>query len=87
MDITGKDAGFVRGRHDVFFGLDVDKHSIAGSTLYHSKEKRILKTPNNGRMPTNYIHRHFPDKPVAPTHKSGSTGYGFKCKVSKVRSA
>ncbi len=54
MDIIGKEAVFVPQKYDLFFGLDVDKHSVAIVILDHAKEIRSLKMPDNGRMLINY---------------------------------
>jgi transposase len=84
MDVMEKDAAFVPLEYDIFFGLDVDKRSIAITIMDHEKEIRSLKMPNNGRMLINYIRRHFPDKRVALTYEVGPTGYGLYDQLTEV---
>ncbi len=76
--------------YDIFFGLDVDKKSIAITILDHAQKIRSLKMPFNADILLNYTKKHFADKRVVFAYEAGPTGYnlydqitqaGYRCLV------
>lgn len=63
--------------YDIFFGLDVDKKSVAITILDHKQKLRSLSMPNNAEMIINYTKKHFAGKRVAFAYEAGPTGYGL----------
>ena len=63
--------------YDIFFGLDVDKKSIAITIVDHEQKIKSIKMPNNAEMLINYTKKHYFDKRVAFAYEAGPTGYGL----------
>lgn len=63
--------------YDIFFGLDVDKRSVAITILDHKQKMKSLKMPNRAEMIINYTKKHFAGKQVAFVYEAGPTGYGL----------
>lgn len=64
-------------KYDIFFGMDVDKKSVAITILDHYKELRSITMPNKADMIISYTQKRFSDKKVAFVYESGPTGYGL----------
>lgn len=63
--------------YDAFFGLDVDKQSIAVTIVDHGQKIKSMKMPYNADALINYTKKHFPDKRIAFAYEAGPTGYGL----------
>jgi len=63
--------------YDIFFGLDVDKKSVAITILDHERKLKSLTMPNKAEMIINYTKKHFTGKRVAFVYEAGPTGYSL----------
>ena len=71
--------------YDIFFGLDVDKKSVAITIVDHKQKIKSLKMPNNAEVIINYTKKHFTDRRVAFTYEAGPTGYGLYDRLTQAK--
>lgn len=63
--------------HEVFVGMDVDKHSIALTVQDHGSLLKSFKTPYRPNQVIQYVRRHHSDRRVVFAYEAGPTGYGL----------
>ncbi len=68
---------FIPRHHDIFIGLDVDKHSISLTCLDHEQMIKSLRMPYQAEGLLKYVGRQFPQKQVAFVYEAGPTGFGL----------
>lgn len=68
---------FIPYNYDIFFGLDVDKKSIAVTLKDHGSLQKSFKVPYSATSLLNYTRKHFADQRVAFVYEAGPTGFGL----------
>ena len=68
---------FIPYNYDVFFGLDVDKKSIAVMVNDHAGRQKSFKLPYSATALLNYTRKHFAGQRVAFVYEAGPTGFGL----------
>jgi transposase len=68
---------FIPYNYDIFFGLDVDKKSIAVTLQDHGSLQKSFKVPYSATSLLNYTRKHFADQRVAFVYEAGPTGFGL----------
>lgn len=63
--------------HEVFVGMDVDKHGIALTVQDHGSLLKSFKTPYRPEHVIQYVRRHHSDRRVVFAYEAGPTGYGL----------
>jgi hypothetical protein len=62
---------FVPREYEVFAGLDVDHHSIAGTFTDHDRLMQSLRLPYSAPQLLNYVRKHFPQQRLAFVYEAG----------------
>lgn len=75
--------GIVPLEYDVFIGMDVDKRSIALTSLEHTQQIDSIKMSSKADVVINYAKKKFPGKRIAFTYEAGPTGFGLYDKLTK----
>ncbi len=68
--------------YDVFIGMDVDKRSIALTSLEHAQQIDSIKMANKADMVIGYAKKKFPGKRIVFTYEAGPTGFGLYDKLT-----
>ena len=63
--------------HEIFAGLDVDKHSIAVTFCNHEGLLRSLRLPYSAPQLLSYVRKHFAEQRLAFVYEAGPTGFGL----------
>ena len=69
--------------YDVFIGMDVDKRSVALTSLEHKQQIDSIKMPNKADVVINYAKKKFPGKRIVFTYEAGPTGFGLYDKLTE----
>lgn len=77
MTYPARVSRFIPYDYDVFFGLDVDKKSIAVTVNDHAHLQKSFKVPYSASALLNYTRKHFADQRIAFVYEAGPTGFGL----------
>lgn len=69
--------------YEVFFGIDVDKHSFMFTVENHGTMSKAKKIPSDPEQLSRYVTNHFADKKVLFAYEAGPTGYHLYDYLSK----
>jgi transposase len=68
---------FVPRQHDIFIGLDVDKHRISVTCVDHDQMVKSCRMPYQAAGLLKFVERQFPHKQIAFVYEAGPTGFGL----------
>ena len=61
----------------LFFGLDVDKRSLAATVLDQESLRKSMKTAYDPKAFVQYLAKHFAGRRIALAYEAGPTGFGL----------